>query len=285
MLNGLSTIIAEYVNNTRLQSFIILLGFVILSKFFLFVSEKILQHFARKSRTCVDDMLLEKTRNPLFFLLIAIGVQAALIPLKLETGTYEIIAKTFSIFFFILAITRALVVIIKSWGKRLAARTKTNADETITPLVVRFTQFFLYFITAIWIMGIWKIDVTPYLAGLGIGGLIIGMAFQDSLRNLFGGISLVLDKNFNIDDAVRLETGELGIVKEIGLRSTKILTYDNEMIFLPNGQLANMRITNFLRPNTRVRRIVDFSVEYGSDIKMVKKAVLHALKSVKIGRA
>lgn len=92
---------------------------------------------------------------------------------------------------------------------------------------------------------------------------------------------MILDKNFNIGDAVRLESGELGTIQEIGLRSTKMLSFDREIIFVPNGQLANMKIRNYVKPDKMVRKIVEFGVEYGTDPEKVKKVVLEALKKIK----
>ena len=114
-----------------------------------------------------------------------------------------------------------------------------------------------------------------------MGGLVLGLALQDSLKNIFGGISMILDRNFNIGDKVKLESGELGEILDIGLRSTKLQTYDQEVIFIPNGQLANMRIQNYVRPTRKVRVVVNFGVEYGSDVDKVKKVVNAALKSMK----
>lgn len=119
------------------------------------------------------------------------------------------------------------------------------------------------------------------MAGAGIAGLILGMALQDSLKNVFGGVSMILDKNFNIGDAVELDSGEMGTINEIGLRSTKMITFSNELLFIPNGKLASMNIKNYQQPNNRIRKIVKFGVEYGTDPEKVKKVVLEALKKIK----
>ncbi len=101
------------------------------------------------------------------------------------------------------------------------------------------------------------------------------------MKNVFGGITLILDKNFEIGDKVKLESGELGEVLDIGLRSTKLRTYDNEVIYVPNGYLANSRILNYTRPTSKIRVGIAFGVEYGSKVKNVQKVVLKVIKGMK----
>ena len=83
------------------------------------------------------------------------------------------------------------------------------------------------------------------LASLGIAGLALSLALRDTLANVFGGIALIMDKNFKVGDTVKLESGESGKVLDIGLRSTKIRTWDNEVIIMPNGLLANAKTINY----------------------------------------
>jgi len=100
---------------------------------------------------------------------------------------------------------------------------------------------------------------------------------QDSLKNIFGGVTLLLDKTYHFGDKIRLESGEVGTIHDIGLRSTKIITFDSEVIYVPNGYLANSRVLNYSRPDPKVRAHVFFGVEYGTEIKKVEKVVLGVL--------
>ncbi len=118
------------------------------------------------------------------------------------------------------------------------------------------------------------------LGAVGIGGLAIGLALNNSLSNIFGGVQLILDSSINVGDKVMLESGELGVALDIGLRSTKLQTYDNEVVSLPNSQLSNARIKNFTKPDVRIRVTVNFGVAYGSDVAQVKDLVLDAIRKV-----
>ncbi|MGB6340031.1 MAG: mechanosensitive ion channel family protein, partial [Candidatus Aminicenantaceae bacterium] len=130
----------------------------------------------------------------------------------------------------------------------------------------------------IFVFDAWNIDISPLLATAGIAGLAIGFAVKDSLANIMGGLQLVLDKTFKVGDKVQIESGEMGVILDIGLRSTKLKTYDNEVIYIPNGQLANARIKNFTVPDLSIRVNVEFGVVYGSDPEKVRQVVLEALK-------
>ena len=113
-------------------------------------------------------------------------------------------------------------------------------------------------------------------------GLAIGFAVQDSLSNIFGGISLLLDKAVKVGDFVQLDSGESGEVIDVGLRSTKVKNWDNEVMIIPNGSLANSKFVNWKLPDLRARVVVPFGVEYGSDVKKVKKVVMDVIKKHKV---
>ena len=118
------------------------------------------------------------------------------------------------------------------------------------------------------------------LASLGIAGVAVAFALQNTLGNIFGGISLILDKSIKIGDKIRLDNDAMGIVLDVGLRSTKIRTWDNELITIPNGKMADSRILNFMQPDLTVRGAIEFGVEYGSDPAKVRKVVLDAISKI-----
>jgi len=126
----------------------------------------------------------------------------------------------------------------------------------------------------------WDVQVGPFLASLGLLGLAVSLALKDSLANVFGGISLILDKNFNVGDHVKLDQGEIGQVIDIGIRSTRIKTFDNEEIIMPNNLLSNMKIVNLARPDPTIRIALAIGVDYGSDPHKVKRVLLQTLQNI-----
>ena len=259
--------------NKYLLSLLIIAASAAVGKFILVVFTQYLQKFASKTKNKFDDMIFEHTKKPLFYLAVAYGVKIALLNLEVNGVVDKIITSVMTIVF-LYAILRGIDIMIETWAITFSKKTKTKVDDVLLPLFNKVTKVLFVVIGLLWILKIWKIDITPYLAGVGISGIVLGLALQDSLKNVFGGISLLLDKTYQIGDKIQLESGETGIIRDIGLRSTKIVNFDNETIYVPNGYVANSRVLNYTHPDSKVRTHVVFGVEYGSDVEKVRKTVL-----------
>jgi MscS family membrane protein len=169
--------------------------------------------------------------------------------------------------------------IIEVWGLEWEKKTKSGIDAML-PLIHKLSKVIFIMTGIIVILNIWGKDVTGFVAGLGVAGIVLGFALKDSLANIFGGISIILDKTYRVGDRIKIDSGESGIVYDIGLRSTKIKTWDNDILVIPNGKMANSKIQNYVQPSIRSRCVIDFSVVYGSDIKKVKDVVMKTIKKV-----
>ncbi len=281
ILNWLGTLpYGYYLQNKYIIFVLILLGSAIAAWLLLFVFEKILQKFAKKTKTEVDDLIFERTKRPLFYLILVYGLKLALQSLGINGIITKIVFSLMALVF-VFIISRTVDVIIIVWGKAVAEKTESKFDDILLPLFHKAANVVFVIVGILWVLDVWQIDITPYLAGAGILGLVLGFALQDSLKNVFGGVTLLLDKTFEIGDKVKLESGEVGAIHDIGLRSTKLVTYDNEVIYIPNGYLANSRVQNYTRPSPKIRAKVNFGVEYGSDAAQVQKVVLEILKKDK----
>jgi len=119
------------------------------------------------------------------------------------------------------------------------------------------------------------------VASLGIAGFVFGFALRDIFANVFGGIALIADKSFKIGDFIKLESGEVGEVIDIGLRSTRIKSFDegNEII-VPNNSLVTSKITNYGRPLINLKIVVKIGVAYGSDVKKTREVLLDCAKKI-----
>jgi len=260
------------------QAGIILVAFLVLAFIFTFLTRKIVPLIVGKTKTDVDDKIIAAVQKLLFYLIIVIGARFAAQPINLPG--IQIIDSVAALLF-LMIFARTTHILIGSWGKALAKKTKTDIDETLLPLFGKAVNVFFIIFAVIWVLSIWDIDVTPWLAGLGVGGVVLGFALQDSLKNIFGGIALVLDRTLAVGDRVKLETGELGEVVDIGLRSTRLRTFDNHMLTIPNGNLATAKIQNYGQPNPQLRVKIFFGVEYGTNVQKAKKIVFDELKKIK----
>ncbi|MFQ5474693.1 MAG: mechanosensitive ion channel family protein, partial [Candidatus Nanoarchaeia archaeon] len=171
-------------------------------------------------------------------------------------------------------------ILITNWGGKWAKKTKSTIDDALLPIFHRASKVSLSILALFFVMSEWSIDLTGVLAGLGIAGLALGFAVKDSLSNIFGGISLILDKAIQVGDYIEL--GDIsGEVVDVGLRSTRVRTWDNDMLIIPNGNLANSQFKNYKLPDLKSRFTVNFGVEYGTNPDKVKDLVIALIKKNK----
>ena len=132
----------------------------------------------------------------------------------------------------------------------------------------------VYAIAVVQILHHFNQDVSSIIVSLGVGSLAIALAAKDSLANMIAGFMIMTDRPFRIGDRVKLESGEKGDIYDIGLRSTKILTFDNTLIVVPNQQIINEKVTNLSYPDPQIRVSVEVGVAYGTDLDHVKQLLL-----------
>lgn len=245
-----------------------------------FILAQVLKPLTKKTKTKVDDLIIKSVSSILFYIILALGFKIGFKTFKFETEVYNSLVDTFLIFLVSIALIRIIRNLSKHWIKDWAKKTESTADDRLIPLVEKILKAVVGILALFFVFDAWNIDISPLLATAGIAGIAIGFAVKDSLANILGGLQLVLDKTFKVGDKVQIESGEMGVILDIGLRSTKLRTYDNEVIYIPNGQLANARIKNFTVPDMSVRVNVEFGVEYGSDSEKVRQVVMDAIKKV-----
>jgi len=271
-------------SNKYLFSLFILILIIIIAKLIYFIAERYIKWVVSKTKTSLDDEILKAIKKPIFYLILLLGLYLSLVPLGISE---KFLSITNNIIFSIMTIisTLALVAIIDTLitekGKIWAKKTKSNIDDELLPLFHKTSKILFFLFSVLFILNLWGVNITGFLAGLGIAGIAIGFALKDSLANIFGGISLILDKSIKVGDRIKLESGVIGEVEEVGLRSTKMRSFDNELLIIPNGNLANQIVQNYTLPNNKLRIQVFFGVEYGSNIDKVKEVVSKALNNIK----
>ena len=261
--------------NKYMYSLAILIAFYALSKIIVYLSEKIILRITKKTETEIDDLIVNKVNGPISLILILLGFRLALFPLGINQNILAMLEHTISSFI-ILVITYIAIaivdIVIDNWARKVAEKTRSAFDDDMVPLFHRFTRIFVSIVGLLFIL--------PVLASLGIAGVAVAFALQNTLGNIFGGVSLILDKSIKVGDKIRLDNDTMGTVMDVGLRSTKIKTWDNEMITVPNGKMADSRILNFMQPDPTVRAAIDFGVEHGSDPSKVRKVVLDTISKI-----
>lgn len=270
-------------SNKYLYSLAILVAFFILSELVVLISRRIILRLTLKTKTKLDDLIVSKTNKPISLILLLIGIRLALFPLGIRQNILDQFEHVI-ISLIMLIITYIVIVVVDiildNWAKKIAEKTHSNVDDEVILLFKRIARIFLSIIGLLFILPVWGVQVGPLLASLGIAGIAVAFALQSTLSNIFGGASILLDKSIKVGDKIELDANTMGTVVDVGLRSTKIRTFDNELITIPNGKLADSRILNFVQPEPSVRVKIDFGVEYGSNTSEVRKVVIETLRKV-----
>jgi MscS family membrane protein len=146
--------------------------------------------------------------------------------------------------FLVTIIFYKLVDILSAYLERMAEKTASTLDDQLVPLVRKTLKAFVIIIGSLYVLkdGL-RVDIVPFLTGLSIGGLAFALAAQDTIKNFFGSIMIFIDKPFQVGDWIT--SGEVdGTVEEVGFRSTRVRTFRNSLVYIPNGKIADATIDN-----------------------------------------
>ena len=256
--------------NVYLQALIIATVFIGFGKVADWVISGIIGRFARKSDNEFDDGLVKLVHRPVFLSFVFIGLGLATTHAELpKTPTFVTInlLKTIAIFVWYTTFGQLNNLVVNALRK---SSTSKLAESGMLSLLHNVLKVLLVALAIYFIFIAWNIDVTAWLASAGIVGLALSFAAKDTLSNLFAGVSIVMDAPYKAGDYIILDSGERGVVTEIGLRSTRILTRDDIEITIPNGIIGNSTIINEAGgPPSQHRIRVAVGVAYGSDLDHV----------------
>lgn len=261
--------------------FIVAVSFVV-AFFAKFIVQNVLRPLTRKTKTKADDLIVKSIRSFIFYLILLIGIKIGIQTFELTTEVFHHALDSILVILLCFFAIRIINNLSKGWLQEWASKTDSTADDRLIPLLEKIIKVIVIILGVIFIFSAWDVNISPLLATAGIAGIAISFAVKDTLSNMIGGLQLVLDKTFKVGDKVQLESGEMGVIQDIGLRSTKLKTYDNETIYIPNGYLANAKIKNFTQPDSSIRVNVKFGVVYGSNTEKVRQVVLAAVKELEI---
>jgi MscS family membrane protein len=223
---------------------------------------KILQHFASKTETTLDDKLFPALESPTKGLIVVLGSFAAFKVLKLSPTLDGLLLDLFRIAFpavIFWGIIKAISAIVDHLGE--VAREKDMGIAAFLPLIKRTVIIVFILLAALTIIQSFGYDVKTFLAGLGIGGLAFALAAQDTLTNLFGSFVIAIDRPFHVGDSVQIGA-HVGTVEDIGMRSTRLRTPSRTLIAIPNKTVASDAITNFTRmPQRRVDQTISLNYD------------------------
>ncbi len=224
----------------------------------------------------LEALAIESLDGPAQLATLTAGIGAGVLPI-LAVSSEPVQAA-------LIAALKLLLVIIIGWFlynvvdvisaalTKLAARTESKLDDQIVPLVRKTLRIFLMVLVVLFgAQYAFGANITTWLAGLGIAGLAVSLAAQDSLKNLFGSVTVLLDRPFQVGDRVVIGTDD-GPIEEIGFRSTKLRKLSGEVVTIPNSEVVNAKVTNVQR-RPSIPRIFSLTVTYDTPPEKVEQAV------------
>ena len=247
------------------------------------VAFRIIGSLTHKTSTTLDDQLLKVTRGNLSALVAVFGVSILFDFLQGRYPEYlgDDTARTvdglifgIGVFLAAMLLLKVVTTILRWYGQEVAGRTEKSFGHEFVPLLERTIKIVVVILALLMVLDSLGVDIKGLIAVLGIGSLAVALAAQDTLANMIGGFTIMIDRPFRVGDMVRLADGSRVVVHEIGIRSTKFLTFDHTLEIVPNAELIKSTVHNITYPNPRVRIVIDVGVGYGSDIAQVREAMV-----------
>ncbi|MBO6523452.1 MAG: mechanosensitive ion channel family protein [Balneolaceae bacterium] len=244
-----------------LAVFIWLLLGIVLRKVFEFILDNYIRRITKKTRFSWDDDLLDGVERPAgfiflmtFFLVSYTNLQLSVtVNLYLSTILEITISAGFVWLFYNLADVFAKYLSV------ITSKTENKLDDQLVPLIRKTLRFFIVVMGVILILQNNGYNVASLIAGLGIGGLAVALAAKDTLANFFGSITIFADRPFKIGDWIKVGNVE-GVVEEVGFRTTRVRTFYNSLVSVPNSQVATTDIDNYgMREYRRLRTVLNLT--------------------------
>lgn len=202
---------------------------------------------------------------------LGFGLRAVHLSESLQTVVFGFVT-----FLFILSLGWGLLNLVDVLGAQLrhwtSSSSSTALDQMVVPLITKSVRIFLVTVVAVVLLErVLGIDVTGFLAGIGLIGLALSLAAKDSLQNLFGALTIYVEKPFRVGDVIRFK-GSFGTVEEIGLRATTLRLLNGDIVYQPNMAFIAEKVENVsIRPH--IRRELDLTLRYDTPVQKVEEAV------------
>lgn len=242
-----------------------------------FIVIKYLRRISKRTKWEGDEIIIGSIQKWIFFIFTVIGLHLALNNLPLKPETIKILNRFFIvIYIFITTIVISNIVtgFIRLYGK------KTKDVLPSASIFANIAKLFILSLGLMIILNSLGISITPIITTLGIGGLAVALAMQDTLSNLFAGFQVILSKQIKTGDYIRLDSGEEGWITDITWRNTTIREMSNNLIIIPNSKLANAIIIDYEAPTKDLALLIPVGVSYNSDLEKVEEVTIEVGEQV-----
>lgn len=252
----------------------ILVGSFVFVKILYWVFSNIFQKITSKTTNSLDDTLIRTLQKPITFLVI---VSAYFYSVKFLHFSLNIESILLNIAYIFIAlgitsiISRIIDAVISEVILPISEKSETSFDNHLIPVIQKAVRAIIWSLGVVIGLDNIGFDITAMIAGLGIGGLALALAAQDSVKNIFAGIMIFLDKPFKIKDRIKID-GHDGVVEEVGLRSTRIRTLEGRIVTIPNCTFTDNSVINVTsQPALKVK--INLGLTYDTNEDDMQKAI------------
>jgi small-conductance mechanosensitive channel len=235
------------------------------------IAFKLLQKWAKNTKTKIDDLTIKALKTPSIYWCLAIGLYIGVALSELSQKYIFYFSKTIHVVV-ILSITIAIANLSGKIFRNYIQNSNLPIPTTgLAYGILKGTIFVIGFLIILTVLGI---SITPLLTALGVGGLAVALALQDTLANLFAGIHIIMEKSIRVGDFIKLETGQEGYVEDITWRTTRVRMLPNNIVVIPNSKLSQSVVTNYYLPEKRMSLLIPIGVSYSSDPEKVEMVLV-----------
>ncbi len=249
--------------------------FIVLAGIFDKVIFPILRRFTNLTPTDLDTRLVRAFQRPAVLGLVLLGAYlAAILPHDLGDNLRTVVGRTASIIGLLLGVIATAFAasnVFQWYSEVISPRTTTSMDDRLVPLFRRIALALIYGLGALLILDLLKINISPLIAGLGLSGLAVALALQPTLANLFAGTYVMTEGVVTPGDYIELDNGVAGYVQDVSWRSTRLRTWTNNLVVVPNSRFADSIITNYQGPVPQVNVFLTCGISYESDLAWVEQ--------------
>ncbi|NTV48705.1 MAG: mechanosensitive ion channel family protein [Geobacteraceae bacterium] len=254
-------------------------GFIIGSVVIGLIMEKIVLHrlelLTRQTSWEGDEIIVTSLKGITFYSFLLAGIYAALLRLPLVDRAQDIVGKVILVIL-LLFVTVLMMRLAVGFVLHYAKKAVLPSPSIFTNLA-KVTAFSIGMLIILQSLGI---SITPMLTALGVGGLAVALALQDTLSNIFSGLQIIATRQIRQGDYIRLSGGEEGYVTDITWRNTLVRALANNLILIPNSKLAGAIVTNCQLPDTDMGVLVQVGVSYDSDLEKVEQVTIDVAREL-----
>jgi len=261
-----------------LRSLLVVAAAAVAARIYILLVDSVGRRWVRRADSDLDDRILAAVRRPGGVLVFLVGIYAAFHRYKFRLlGVLDELLFVLSVGIVITTLIRISSIGLQRYGEKLKRDRKDEAvARELLPLTDKLVRILLLVIGLVVVLDKFRIDIKSILVTLGVGSLAVGLALQDTLANMFGGFTIMLDRPFRVGDRIQLQSGETGDVQSIGMRSTTVLMTDGNLMIIPNAVLVKTVVINHSFPDNSSLVRIELGVAYGSDVGKVKSLMLEA---------